>query len=1205
MVKRRGIFSLLVLFLLLAPARLMFAQLDQGTIAGVVQDPTGAVVSDASVTLTNVDLGQVIKSKSDGAGNFTFPTVKIGSYTITVGAPNFETTTQTNLHLSIQQHLNIVITLKPGAVSENVTVTTEAPLMQTEDGSVGQTMSADTINSVPLSGRNWVYIAQLSAGTAVADGSRGGGKGDFEANGQRAEENNFILDGVDNNANVVDFYNGASYVVNPPPDALAEFKVQTSNYSAEFGHSAGAVVNASIKSGSNAFHGSAWEYLRNTVFDIHDWNPNGYQPVPAYHDNQFGVTLGGPFWKNKIFFFGDVQATRVTFGEQGTYTVPTAKMRQGDLSELLDTSLTSDGNAHQIYYQDPLSPLFRPEINAGAPMAFTNNCMNSSACGSTGATGYTLNPTALKFLGYFPNPNTNGSKTFNNYIAQRAVLDNTFQWDARMDYTIGAKDNTYARYSYWNEMGHNSPPLGNILDGGGFGDDGKQKDYGANFMFSETHMFTPTFTNEARFGFNYLHTGFQHPNAANTGFAQSVGFGGIPVAPLNGGLPAVSVSGLSGFGSPTWSTTDEHENVYQIIDNVTKIFGKHSLKAGVSFQNIRFSTLQPQDSRGYYNYTGRETSNLNESSPVTNTGSGIADFLLDVQHDAGLSNEVTNGDQRSNNSAYLQDDWRLNRKLTLNLGIRWEFFQPYQDVGGFQASFSPTAGTLAFNPATGMGSGKAQYLIPSESWSYAQTIMNNASYSPNYSTVLAWDGITPVQTSDPHLLKAQHTNFAPRVGFSYSQDAKTVVRGGFGMFYGGLESVGYWPNLGENYPFQFTGTFNADPCGSTYCGTDGITIANGYSAIIAAGFASNTTSLTMRGAEAAPKTPYTEGWNLSLERSLSNDMVITASYVGNTGRHLLTNVDANSPLAAAAPGQGSNNQRPFPHSGGSANVVNQGISTYHALQSKIEKRMSHGFNALATYTWSHSIDDVDTPLGSSGDSGSPNFNLIPLKFDYSNSPWDTRHRLTFNALYELPFGKGRQFLNQNAILDAVVGGWSTNVLFTAQSGNYFTVWPSGISTPDNIGSRAVKVGNAFSTGGTAPNSSVTCPTSVKNHEHWFNPCAFKNPWNAAGSGDHPLTAGNYVTDVPTLLGYIGGRRNAITGPGFERVNMSIFKSFKVFREDKLDFRADIFNVLNTPALANPSDTNINANAGQITGVRSLQRYSPDSRFIQLSLRFAF
>ena len=1191
MVKRRGIFSLLVLFLLLAPARMMFAQQDQGTIAGVVQDPTGAVVSDASVTLTNVDLGQVIKSKSDAAGNFTFPTVKIGSYSITVGAPNFETTTQTNLHLSIQQHLNIVITLKPGAVSENVTVTTEAPLLQTEDGSVGQTMNSETINSVPLNGRNWVYIAQLSAGTAVSDGARGGGKGDFEANGQRAEENNFILDGVDNNANVVDFYNGASYVVNPPPDALAEFKVQTSDYSAEFGHSAGAVVNASIKSGSNSFHGSAWEFLRNTVFDNHDWNPNGYQPIPNYHDNQFGVTLGGPFWKNKLFFFGDAQATRVTFGEQGTYWVPSALERTGNLSELLNPSLTSDGYAHQIYIQDPTGET--------APIPVPNNDLSTYAGGSL------LNATALKFLNYYPKANTNGTSLYNNYIAQRPVLDNTFQWDARLDYTVGAKDNTYARYSYWNEVGHNAPPLGNILDGGGFGDDGKQKDYGANFMFSETHLFTPTFTNEARFGFNYLHTGFIPPNSEVTGFAASVGFGGIPEGPENGGLPGVSVSGISGFGTPGWSTTDEHENVYQIIDNVTKIWGNHTVKAGVSFQNIRFSTLQPQNSRGSYNYNGALSQNVVAGSPVQHTGSGIADFLLDSQHDAGLSNEVTNGDQRSNNGVYVEDDWRLNRKLTLNLGLRWEFFQPYQDVGGFQASFVPDASTFSFDATTGFGSGKANYLIPSESWDYAQTIMNNASYSPNYATVLARDGITPVKTSDPHLLKAQHANFAPRVGFSYSQDAKTVVRGGFGIFYGGLESVGYWPNLGENYPFQFTGTFTPAGCGTNNCPGDGITIGNGFSSIIAAGFASNTTGLTMRGTEAAPKTPYTEGWNLSLERSLSSDIVATASYVGNTGRHLLTNIDGNSPLAAAAPGHGSNNQRPFPDAGGSANVVNEGISTYHALQSKIEKRMSHGYNLLATYTWSHSLDDVDTPLGSGGDSGNSNYYLVPLKYDYSNSPWDTRHRLTFNALYQLPFGKGRQFLNTNAIADAVVGGWSVNTTFTAQTGNYFTVYPSGIETPSNIGSRAIRTGNPYSAGGTAPNSSVTCPTSVKNHEHWFNPCAFANPWDATAGSPHELLPGNFLTNLGTIASYVGGRRNQITGPGFNRVNASIFKSFNVYHESKLDFRADIFNVLNTPALGNPSDSNIDANAGQITGTRSLQRYSPDSRFIQLSLRFAF
>jgi hypothetical protein len=427
------------------------------------------------------------------------------------------------------------------------------------------------------------------------------------------------------------------------------------------------------------------------------------------------------------------------------------------------------------------------------------------------------------------------------------------------------------------------------------------------------------------------------------------------------------------------------------------------------------------------------------------------------------------------------------------------------------------------------------------------------------------------------------------------------------MFFGGLESVGYWPNLGENYPFQFTGTFNPAACSQNQCPTDGITIGNGFTSIINAGFASNTTGLTMRGAETNPKTPYTEGWNLSVERSISNDMVATASYVGNTGRHLLTNVDANSPLAAAAPGQGSQNQRPFWHSGGSANVVNQGISTYSALQSKLEKRMSHGYNLLATYTWSHSLDDVNTPLGSSGDTGSPNFYLVGLKHDYSQSPWDTRQRLTFNGLFELPVGKGRAYLNSNAIVDTLVGGWSVNAMFTAQSGNFFTVYTNSISTPDNISSRAVQTGNPYAGGGSAPtnNPSVSCPASVKNHNHWFNPCAFENPWNAAATGDHPLTAGNYVTSQPTILGYVGGRRNQIAGPGYERVNTSIFKNFNLYRENKLEFRADIFNLFNTPALGNPNDSNINNNAGQITGTRSLQSHAPDSRFMQLSAKYSF
>lgn len=1173
----------------LAAVPMAFGQADQGSISGVVQDPSGAVIPSATVTLTNTNLGQVLTTKSDGSGVYVFSPVKIGDYSLTVSAQGFATTTHSNLHLNIQQRLNVTVTLKPGAATQTVTVTTQAPLMQTQESSVGQTVNSRTINSIPLNGRNWVYIAQLAAGTAVADGSRGGGKGDFEANGQRAEENNFILDGVDNNVNVVDFYNGASFVVNPPPDALSEFKVQTSSYSAEFGHSAGAVVNASIKSGSNSFHGDLWEYVRNTAFDTHNWYDNPGSPVAPYHQNQFGATLGGPFIKNKLFFFADAQATRIAFAETGYWTVPTDRERAGDFSEILNPNLTGNP-AQQIYYQTP---------NA-APVPFADNCLITSTYCTSSVGNVPYSATALQVLNYYPKANANNGLLYNNYYAVRPIKDNTFQWDARMDYTISSRDTAYSRYSYSNEMGYNPPPLGPILDGGGFGDDGTQKNYGANFMFSETHVFTPTLTNEARFGFNYLHTGFQHPNASNLNFADSIGFGGIPKAPLNGGLPAVSLSGISSFGSPTWSTTDEHENVYQILDNVTKVLGNHTIKAGVSFQNIRFSTLQPQQSRGSYNYNGNSTANLTSGgSIVANTGYGVADFLFDLQNNAGLSNEVKNGDQRADNAAYVQDDWRVSSKLTLNLGLRWEFFQPYQDVGGYQASFNPIAGSFNFDSTTGTGSGRGQYLIPAESWDYAQSIMNSTSYSPNYAQVLAGDGITPVKVSDPHLLKAQKTNFAPRLGIAYSPDTKTVVRTGFGIFYGGLESTGYWPNLGENYPFQFTGSFPAPSCTANYCPTDGITIGNGFTTILANGFASNTVNLTMRGADPEPKTPYTMDYNLAVERSITNDMVATLNYVGNVSRHLEVIVDANAPLALAANGISSQPFRPFPHSGGTANIVYAGASSYNSFQAKLEKRMSHGYNLLATYTWSHALDDGNTPLGSSGDNGQQNYNIIPLRKDWSNSPFDTRQRFTFNALAELPFGRGRAYLNSSTLLDYIVGGWSANAMFTAQTGNFFTVYPSGISTASGGSARAILTGDPFKGGGTAATGSgAVCPTSVRNKKNWYNPCSFSNPLDSS-------TLTGYVTDTATALKYLGGRRNVIPGPGFERVNMSVFKDFTTFREQKLTFRADIFNLLNTPSLANPSNTNLGTNGGQITGSRNLQRYSPDSRFFQLSLKYSF
>jgi hypothetical protein len=1199
---------------------LAFGQVDQGTITGVIQDTSGAVVGNASVTLTNIDEGIVLKSKTDGAGIFIFSPVKIGNYSITATASGFETTTQTNLHLNLQERLNVVVQLKPGAATETVTVTDEAPIMQSQEGSVGQTVDTKTIDEVPLNGRNWVFIAQLAAGADPPEGSRGAGKGDFNANGQRAEQNNFILDGVDNNANVVDFYNGASFVVQPPPDALAEFKVQTSDYSAEFGHSAGAVVNASIKSGTNSIHGSAWDFIRNTAFDAHDWD-NEQLPVPPYHENQFGATLGLPIFKNRLFFFGDVQANRIAFSETSTESVPTTLERAGDFYQISQGNLTGNSPV-QLYYQNGTT--------ATAPTEITGNCLvTSTYC--TSNVGATANATALAILNDYPLPNANNGLLYNNYKVARPAVDNTFQWDTRVDWTIGPKDTAYSRFSYWNEMGYRTPPLGTILDGGGFGDDGTQKNLGQNYMASETHIFSPTLTNEARFGFNYMHTGFEHPNADNLDFASSVGFGGIPTASLNGGLPSVSVSGISSFGSPTWSVTSEHENVYQVLDNITKIAGNHALKAGVNFQSIRFSTLQPQQSRGSYNYTGAYTSNINAS----NTGYGVADFLLDDQNSAGLSNEVTNGDARWNDAVYFQDDWRATSKLTLNLGIRWEYFQPYQDVGGFQASYNmtsaPTLDTTAGTTKFGQGSGTAQYLIPKEAESYAEPIMRNNGFN----TVLANNGVTPIFVSDPHLIKAQKTNFAPRIGIAYSPDSKTAIRAGYGIFYGGLESTGYYPNLGENYPFQYEANFPAGTCSTSACTTDGITIANGFSSLIAGGFASDVTDLTLRGSDYNAKTPYTQDYNLSIQRSITNDFVATVSYVGDNSHHLQVFPDPNNPLALANPSNdvsttaASQTTRPLPDFGGSSYTAYAGYSNYNSLQTKVEKRMSKGYSLLATYTWSHSLDDAPTPLGTTGDSGYRQSTLVPIGMDYSNSGFDTRQRLTFNAYYELPFGVGRAYLNHNGLLNAVIGGWSTNATFVAQSGNPFSVGTSGITTPNNGGTNAIKTKNPFATGGTfvTPDAgiSVTCPTKTKNRTNWYNPCSFQNPWNAndlTDSGEIPHyipkdvadaaaaaalgdTTPIYVTSLSSVLGYLGGKRDDVVGPGYERVNMSLFKDFNVFREQRLTVRADIFNVLNTPSLADPSTANTSSAGGTITAPRSFQNLTPDSRFFQFSAKYSF
>jgi hypothetical protein len=1152
------------------------AQVDQGAITGTVTDNTGAIVPGAQVTLTATDTGFTLQQKSNGSGNYTFSPIKIGNYSVSASAPGFQTTSRQNVHVDVQQRLQVSLALTPGQVSQTVTVTGAVALLQTQSSAVGQVVDTKTINDTPLNGRNWVYIAQLTAGVAPPFGNtRGSGSGDFVANGQRAEQNNFILDGVDNNTNLVDFLNGSSFVMRPPPDALAEFNLQTSNFSAEFGHSAGAVMNASIKSGTNQIHGDLWEYVRNTDLDATNWNA---LVNPPYHQNQFGATLGFPIWRNKLFYFGDIEANRISIGQTNVLNTPTALMRQGNFSELLNTNLT--GQSPVTLYQPNSGNINQPLTCNGQPNTF---------CASQ------IDPVALRILNMYPAPNANGGKTYSNLVENVAKDDDTIQWDQRLDWNISPKDQTYARYSYLHDIVLNALPLGPILDGSGYGGE-RDFIFSQNFMLSETHIFGPTLTNEFRFGYNWNHSAYKQANADNPTVASSLGLGGVP--DLGAGQYGLPLGYFPQGGAQQWGsvgTNNETQNVYQILDNVTKILGNHSLKFGVSFQAVRFSYLYAPASLGQYYFGSGSNHGQGVYTGIpgnSNTGYDVADFLAGQANYADIANAPNIRDAQWYDSAYVQDDWKVNPKLTLNLGVRYDYYQPYKEIGGLQANFI-TTGPL------GIGTGSGIYELP--------TAAKNVDLGASFLSTLAKDNVTVQYTDNDRLANAQSTNFGPRVGFAYQAQPNTVFRGGFGIFYGGLMAQGN-TNIGANFPFSNSANFYAPTCAVGNCpsltNSKGITLETGLSPQISGGFQNFVSFPGFHATDVDIKTPYTMNYSFSMQRALSNNMAATLSYVGNLSRHLTLYGAPNTPPGLFAPGTNTQQFQPFPDLGGIGQIHYAGVSTYNSLQAKIEKRYSHGLSFLTTYTWAHALDDASDAAGNFTAISDRNLALIPFIDEFTNSVFDVRHRFTFNGNYELPFGRGKAFLHDSRLVDETIGGWSSSLTFAAQTGTPFTVSPN-ISAAANGSARAIPVRDPFGAGGSPDpsNPDVTCAPKTRTKANWYNPCAFANPLPGSllGTNGYP----SVITDTATAIAFLGGRSNNVYGPGYYQVNMSVFKNFPTWREQYLQFRADGFNVLNHPTLANPSTTNNNDNGGNITGPKTFQNNTPDARFFQLSLKYAF
>jgi len=1255
--------------------RMALAQVDQGAITGVVKDIAGAVIPNAVVTLTNTDTNFVLQSTSDGRGQYDFSPIKIGNYTVSATAPGFETTTQENVRVNIQDRLSIDITLKPGGVRETVTVTAAPPLLQGENASVGQVMDTDTINETALNGRNWVYIAQLTAGVdpAINGLGRGAGTGDFAANGQRTTQNNFILDGVDNNVDADDLMNGASYNIKPPPDALAEFKIDTSNYSSEFGHAAGAVLNASIKSGTNQIHGDLWEYVRNTRFDGQDWDSGG--GVPAYHENQFGATLGLPIWRNKIFYFADAEANRITFAlPDPGITVPTPLMRQGNFTELFNSALTGKSTGVAIfapnsagYYpltctQSTVAAAPAPGIGIAGNGKTTTNilCPGNPPAAGGGGTGQ-MDTIASSLLGLFPMPNTNGwnastlaagvgGNTYANYNVNLPLKNDTWQWDQRLDWNISAKDQTYVRYSYAHNQSTNTPPLGPIIDGGAAGGFLGSFDFnlGQGFMLSETHLFNPKFINEFRFGYNVGNFQFLQSNSTTPAATLVPGLGGVPfgsgqTTEANGGLPWFTVSDIANFGARRDLPSIEHQNVYQILDNVTKIWRGHSLKFGIQLESIRASISQPYCARGIEHfatgYSG-QTTNFGYNPNKYQTGWGVADLFTDNQANSQISPDWNTSYYRWYRAAYAQDDWKVNSRLNLNLGLRYDYFQPFSNNAGQLANFeiNPPLGSIGF------GTGKFDLTTKTQ---------GSPLITPSFLDLISSANVSVQYVNSSSLVTSQKKNFGPRLGLEYQLDAKTVVRAAYGLFYGGVEVPGA-AELTNNYPFgsYYGVVYNNSPCQPPVAapGWTGAPITTGtcnsdstantvyapflpYPATLETGMgnylaqsggaANLTRGLSFNMSDTFIHTPYTQSYNLTFEHSWSRNIVASIGYVGNVARHLYNDVQSNGQNALTNPAAPESNlAQPFPNLGEFNDSTYNGESMYNSLQTKLEKRNSGGSSFLATYTWSHAGDDSSNPgIGV----GPPLRNplIIPIKDDFTNSSYDTRQRVTFNGFYELPFGKGKKYAHGAGWTDYLVGGWQSSLTFQAQSGTPFTIYAQTSWDIGNAASGgnvfAYKIRNPFIGGGTPDPTQLaagttSCPASVHNKTNWYNPCAFANPVPGTNiplpsntATNQPNTAdGSAVTGVAAAISYLGGKSNQIPGPGYERINMSVFKNFKTWREQALQFRADAFNLFNHPSWGNPNDDLSNdPSGGDITGVQAFQSFTPDSRFFQLSAKYVF
>ena len=1201
------------------------AQIDAGGVTGTVRDSSGAVVVGAQVILTNEATGVKMAARSTSTGNYVFDAVRPGSYTLEATAPNFEGFINHGVIVHVQQESTLDISLVLGNVKQQVTITAAAPLLQAENAEIGQTVDSKTVNDLPLNGRDWVSLGQLSAGVATAPvanpstNSGSTGSAYYSVNGVNLWQNDIRLNGINDN---IEMYGGSKIgtdaTITPPPDAVEEFKLQSGDFNAEFGHSTGAVVNAVTKSGTNRLNGDLWEYLRNDDLQANDYfSKQADRPIAEYRQNQFGGTLGGPVrigklydGRDKTFFFLSYQGllnrqSESVFSPSTSLldTVPTALMQSSDFTNLQDLinlnpgTPTVDALGRTMPLGTILDPATTRSVAAGAvdPVSGLPNNTSStvyvrdpfySGGGVGGITNFTgdvahlnllpqgrLDPNAVKLLQLYPAP-TNNTVFNNNYFYNPELSYKENQGDARLDQSFGSKDTVFIAGDY-SHIIYSIPPL---IPGAIGQTNGQAQSYPAwASAIGYNHVFRPTLINEFHIGYDHFIENVRSIYGDTMGIPEQYGIQGIPQVANNGGLPPTTITGIHNMGVGNFTPTLETIHALEFMDNVTKIHASHTFKAGFQGDSLAGDIIQPPSSRGNFTYSGQYSDVVNKARGFN----GMADMLLapipsslpssdnPVPYNVGGltsyngSNYAATDDHRWYWGTYFQDDWKATRNLTLNLGLRWDYFTPYAEIHGRQANTVLAGG----NGSTGT------YYVPSSGCQVARAAAFN--------NLLASSGITLDCVSSNSVGQAQKQNFSPRIGFADRLTPTLVVRGGYGIAYGALANIGYGGTLGQNYPFIYN--IANEPTNTSVVP---LVLSTGATATIENTFSTinltDPTQITglgvsLYGRQYNYQTPYVQTFNLMVQNQFTRHDSVQVGYVGALGRHLDNYYNTLNSASEILPlGTSVTPYLPLPNfAANSTYETTNGASSYNALQATYEHQLSVGLSLLANYTLSKCLSDQRTQAKTAANYRAPWLPNFGINADYALCDVDAADVIHVAGTYDLPVGRGRAFgSNMNRAEDAVLGGWSVNFIYTYQSGQPFDI-ACAVSTTADFGCNA----------NTVPG--VGLYASAHTQTHWVNAAAFATPpaATAVGQGDYsPL----------------GSPGQQARGPGFNNVDSSLFKNFALTEAFRVQFRAEAFNTFNSVQFGQPSSLNYTSSTfGDITSLRN------GPRVLQLALKLYY